>query len=98
MAFDNSDSSLWIKIGTLAAKEKRWKLARYALECGLVESQPEGDDTPHDPYRDFSEDHDLTPSQWSCLETLCEVHIWMRTGGTFSLAASLTQNYLVDVV
>ncbi|KAF9308980.1 Histone transcription regulator 3 [Podila horticola] len=73
MAFDNSDSSLWIKIGTLAAKEKRWKLARYALECGLVDSQPEGDDAPHDPYRDFSEDQDLTPSQWSCLETLCEV-------------------------
>ncbi|KAG0087271.1 Histone transcription regulator 3 [Podila epicladia] len=73
MTFDNSDSSLWIKIGTLAAKEKRWKLARYALECGLVDSQPEGDTTPHDPYRDFSEDQDLTPSQWSCLETLCEV-------------------------
>lgn len=72
MAFDNSDSSLWIKIGTLAAKEKRWRLARYALECGLVETQPEGDGMP-DPYQDFSEDQDLTPSQWSCLETLCEV-------------------------
>ncbi|KAG0031770.1 Histone transcription regulator 3 [Podila clonocystis] len=73
VAFDNSDSSLWIKIGTLAAKEKRWKLARYALECGLVESQPEDVDGLHDPYRDFSDDQDLTPSQWSCLETLCEV-------------------------
>jgi len=73
MAFDNSDSSLWIKIGTLAAKEKRWRLARYALECGLVETKPEGDDMS-DPYQDFSEAQDLTPSQWSCLETLCEVH------------------------
>ncbi|KFH65937.1 hypothetical protein MVEG_08039 [Podila verticillata NRRL 6337] len=72
MAFDNSDSSLWIKIGTLAAKEKRWRLARYALECGLVETQPEGDGIP-DPNHDYSEDQDLTPSQWSCLETLCEV-------------------------
>lgn len=72
MAFDNSDSSLWIKIGTLAAKEKRWRLARYALECGLVETQPEGDDMSVS-HQDFSEAQDLTPSQWSCLETLCEV-------------------------
>ncbi|KAG0347788.1 Histone transcription regulator 3 [Podila humilis] len=75
MAFDNSDSSLWIKIGTLAAKEKRWRLARYSLECGLVAPRPE--DTDQTPQRGSyfynPEDEDLTPTQWSCLETLCEV-------------------------
>ncbi|KAF9426942.1 Histone transcription regulator 3 [Podila epigama] len=72
--FDNTDSSIWYKIGTLAAKEKRWKLARYALECGLYESPFEEDGQMPGRETDFDfEEQDLKPTQWSCLEALCEV-------------------------
>ncbi|KAI1317479.1 Histone transcription regulator 3 [Mortierella claussenii] len=39
IAFDNSDNSLWVRIGTLATKKKKFKLARYALESGLQQQQ-----------------------------------------------------------
>ncbi|KAF9193564.1 Histone transcription regulator 3 [Haplosporangium sp. Z 11] len=75
IAFDNSDNSLWIKVGTLAAEAKKFKLARYALECGL--QQPASDESEHSMEDNVVlgawSDRDLTPSQWACLETLCEV-------------------------
>ncbi|KAG0042324.1 Histone transcription regulator 3 [Gryganskiella cystojenkinii] len=76
VSFDSSDNSLWIKIGRLAAKEKKHKLARYALECGLQQSSPEEGDTTASTEHivsGLSTEYDLTPSQWMCLETLCEV-------------------------
>ncbi|KAF9116866.1 hypothetical protein BGX27_009747 [Mortierella sp. AM989] len=73
IAFDNSDNSLWVKIGTLAAKEKKLKLARYSLECALQQQQPDGTETDNSISIDALMDHNLTPSQWTCLETLCEV-------------------------
>jgi len=64
-----------VKIGKLAANDKKFKLARYALECGLQQSNPEVGDAEaagHVVTR-LSTDYDLTPSQWTCLEALCEV-------------------------
>ncbi|KAF9132440.1 Histone transcription regulator 3, partial [Mortierella sp. 14UC] len=76
ITFDNSDNSLWIKIGTLAAKEKKYKLARYSLECGLQRSNVLG--IPEDSADQIISSGNLSdgqpiPSQWVCLETLCEV-------------------------
>ncbi|OAQ29581.1 hypothetical protein K457DRAFT_503532 [Linnemannia elongata AG-77] len=76
ITFDNSDNSLWIKIGTLATKEKKYKLARYALECGLQRTSAPGlaDDSADQIISSGNlSDGQLTPSQWVCLETLCEV-------------------------
>ncbi|KAH7036493.1 hypothetical protein BKA57DRAFT_173902 [Linnemannia elongata] len=76
ITFDNSDNSLWIKIGTLATKEKKYKLARYALECGLQRTSAPGlaDDLADQIISSGNlSDGQLTPSQWVCLETLCEV-------------------------
>ncbi|KAF9962962.1 Histone transcription regulator 3 [Modicella reniformis] len=75
IAFDNSDVSLWAKIGTLAASEKKFKLARYALECGLQQPRPEGSNgsAGDSIFTGTLTEQDLTPSQWTCLETLCEV-------------------------
>ncbi|KAG0304714.1 Histone transcription regulator 3 [Dissophora globulifera] len=75
IAFDNSDNSLWIRIGTIAAKEKRFKLARYSLECGLQQQVHDVADKPTENimFSGDPSDQDLTPSQWSCLETLCDV-------------------------
>ncbi|KAF9200873.1 Histone transcription regulator 3 [Haplosporangium sp. Z 27] len=71
--FDNSDNSLWVKIGTLAAKEKKLKLARYSLESALQSHRSDGTETDESIPFDALMDQDLTPSQWTCLETLCEV-------------------------
>ncbi|KAF9354020.1 Histone transcription regulator 3 [Mortierella sp. AD094] len=71
--FDNSDNSLWVKIGILAAKEKRLKLARYSLECALHQQRHDGTEAEDSIPFDALADQDLTPSQWTCLETLCEV-------------------------
>lgn len=75
IAFDNSDTSLWAKIGTLAVAEKRLKLARYALECGLQQPRLEGSDNPTEGsiFTGTPTEQDLSPSQWRCLEALCEV-------------------------
>ncbi|KAG9323455.1 hypothetical protein KVV02_000817 [Mortierella alpina] len=75
VAFDDSDNTLWIKIGTLAAQDKKLRLARYALECGLQQSHSDsnGEVTGVNNFLGALWDEDLTPSQWSCLETLCEV-------------------------
>ncbi|KAF9148394.1 Histone transcription regulator 3 [Linnemannia schmuckeri] len=75
ITFDNSDNSLWIKIGTLATKEKKYKLARYSLECGLQQTNAPGlaDDSDQIISSGNLSDGQLTPSQWVCLETLCEV-------------------------
>ncbi|KAG0237718.1 Histone transcription regulator 3 [Actinomortierella wolfii] len=82
VAFDNMDSALWTKIGVLAAKTKRFRIARYALECGLQGSvlQPSTSDETSDnagniggDFDDVSTTADLTPSQWKCLENLCNV-------------------------
>ncbi|KAG0234030.1 Histone transcription regulator 3 [Actinomortierella wolfii] len=82
VAFDNMDSALWTKIGVLAAKTKRFRIARYALECGLQGSilQPSTSDETSDnagnigsDFDDVSTIADLTPSQWKCLENLCNV-------------------------
>ncbi|KAF8934266.1 Histone transcription regulator 3 [Haplosporangium gracile] len=76
ITFDNSDNSLWIKIGTLATKEKKYKLARYSLECGLQQANAPGlaDDLADQIISSGNlSDGQLTPSQWVCLETLCEV-------------------------
>ncbi|KAF9086112.1 Histone transcription regulator 3 [Mortierella sp. AD031] len=75
IAFDSSDNSLWIKIGMLASKEKKYKLARYSLECGLQRSVVLGPDASADQIISSGNlsDGQLTPSQWVCLETLCEV-------------------------
>ncbi|GJJ73149.1 calcineurin-binding protein cabin-1 [Entomortierella parvispora] len=75
VTFDSSDNALWVKIGKLAATARKYKLARYALECGLQQSNPEAGDAEaagHVVTR-LSADYDLTPSQWTCLEALCEV-------------------------
>ncbi|KAG0004617.1 Histone transcription regulator 3 [Entomortierella chlamydospora] len=71
--FDNSDNSLWVKIGILAAKEKRLKLARYSLECALQQQGHDGTEAEDNIPFDALANQDLTPSQWTCLETLCEV-------------------------
>ncbi|KAG0202379.1 Histone transcription regulator 3 [Mortierella sp. GBA30] len=74
VAFDDSDNALWVKIGKLAADQKKYRLARYSLECGLQHSSLDAAETSEE--RHFPgelTDLDLTPSQWSCLETLCEV-------------------------
>ncbi|KAF9975834.1 Histone transcription regulator 3 [Actinomortierella ambigua] len=80
VAFDNMDSALWTKIGVLAAKTKRLRIARYALECGLYGSalQPAAPEHTSDAVGYPASDDDLltadlTPTQWSCLETLCNV-------------------------
>ncbi|KAG0270993.1 Histone transcription regulator 3 [Linnemannia exigua] len=76
ITFDNSDNSLWIKIGTLATKEKKYKLARYSLECGLQRTSALNlaDDSADQIVSSGNlPDGQLTPSQWVCLETLCEV-------------------------
>ncbi|KAF9968684.1 Histone transcription regulator 3 [Mortierella alpina] len=73
VAFDDSDNTLWIKIGTLAAQDKKLRLARYALECGLQQSDRSGEVTDVNSIPGALWDQDLTPSQWRCLETLCEV-------------------------
>ncbi|KAF9435048.1 Histone transcription regulator 3 [Entomortierella beljakovae] len=73
ITFDVSDSSLWAKIGSLAAKEKNLKLARYALECALQQSRHDGAETEPIASAGIAIDQDLTPTQWSSLETLCEV-------------------------
>ncbi|KAF8940863.1 Histone transcription regulator 3 [Dissophora ornata] len=75
IAFDNSDNSLWVKVGTIAAKEKKFKLARYSLECGLLQPRPDATDNSAESsiLSDDVSDLDLTPTQWSCLETLCNV-------------------------
>ncbi|KAF9576299.1 Histone transcription regulator 3 [Mortierella alpina] len=75
VSFDGSDNALWIKIGTLAAQVKNFRLARYALECGLQQSRSDSNSEVTDvsSFPGALWDQDLTPSQWSCLETLCEV-------------------------
>ena len=81
VTFDSSDNSLWIKIGRIAAKEKKYKLARYALECGLQQSRPDTEDSSESTEHivaGLSSEYDLTPSQWMCLETLCEVRTMLR--------------------
>ncbi|KAL1925672.1 uncharacterized protein VTP21DRAFT_555 [Calcarisporiella thermophila] len=58
---DSSDHSLWYRIGTLAAKEKRFRLARLAFENAI--GSLDGDITALD----------LGPIKWWCLEELCNV-------------------------